>query len=424
VFSRRLQWDNPLNPLAALEQDRRATGAPLIDLTESNPTRVGLPYPERPLRDELARVPFAVYQPAPRGLLAAREAVAAEYARAGLAIDAERIVLTASSSESYGFLFKLLADPGDAVLVPEPSYPLFDYLARLEGVRPIGYRLIYDGSWRIDFDTLEAGYASGAAAGAIRAVVVVNPNNPTGSFIEEADLVRLAAFCERRTLAVISDEVFAAYRFGHDDGQADMGADRVDPERPGAGGGAAPCLATCPTLVDRTLVFSLGGLSKSCGLPQLKLGWIVIAGPRDRAQAALARLELIADTYLSVGSPVQLALPRLFELGAGIRRMIQARVGANRARLSAALPSDSPCTLLPAQGGWTAILRVPSLAPAGASDELWASTLLREDGVLIHPGYLYDMPPGAYLIASLLPRPEIFADGVARVVARCGVFVP
>jgi alanine-synthesizing transaminase len=425
VFSERLPWDRPENALAAIERERRAAGVALLDLTESNPTRVGLPYPEPALREALAPPGLHRYQAEPRGLASARRAVARDYELGGQTIDAEQIVLTASSSESYAFLFKLLCDPGDAVLVPEPSYPLFEYLAALDGVRPIGYRLVYDGAWSIDFTSLEAARARAAAHGRVGAVVVVEPNNPTGSFLDDGDRARLAEFCRRAALAVVCDEVFAAYDF--------RGGERGDPS--GATSGAKlgerarPCLAAAPELITETLVFSLGGLSKSCGLPQLKLGWIAVGGPRAARLAALARLELIADTYLSVGTPVQLALPRLLELGTEVRQAIRRRVRDNRARLAGALPAGSPCTLLESQGGWTAILRVPALDDAGpsgaaASDERWAATLLRDDDLLVHPGYLYDMPAGAYLIVSLLPPPEIFAAGIARLIARCGHFVP
>jgi aspartate/methionine/tyrosine aminotransferase len=418
VFSLRLPWDRPENGLATLEQRKRADGAPLVDLTESNPTRVDLPYPEAELRQALAPAGLARYEPAPRGLARAREAVSREHRRRGHDIAPERIVLTASSSESYAFLFKLLASPGDAILIPEPSYPLFEYLAHLEGVRTFGYRLTYDGSWQIDFASLEAAHAHASASGAApRAVVIVSPNNPTGSCVGRGELPSLAAFCGAHGLPVISDEVFADYRFR---------AGR-DGARGGDGSRAPDCLAAAPELCAETLVLSLGGLSKACGLPQLKLGWIVAGGPAAIVEPALARLDLIADTYLSVGTPVQLALPRLLELGAGIRDAIAERVRGNRARLVAALAPGSPCTLLEAEGGWSAIVRVPAVAAepgAASSDESWAIALLREDDVLVHPGYLYDMPPGAYLVLGLLPRPEVFAAGIARVVARCGRFVP
>jgi alanine-synthesizing transaminase len=321
-------------------------------------------------------------------------------------IDAEHIVITASSSESYALLFKLLCDPGDAILVPEPSYPLFDYLARLEGVRSIGYRLTYDGEWHVDFDSLAAAIAQAATSDTrARALVVVNPNNPTGSFVAASDLARLGEIAAGAELAVISDEVFADYRFT-------------------LRAPAATCLAGTPAITTRALTFSLGGLSKASGLPHLKLGWMVVAGPLAVARSALARLELVNDTYLSVAGPVQRALPRLLDLGTDIRAAIRDRVTRNRASLLAMLVPSCPVTCLNAEGGWTAILRVPDLAGDGASDEQWALRLLAEDGVLVHPGYLFDMPPGAYLMASLLPTPDAFDRGIAAIVARCRDSVP
>jgi alanine-synthesizing transaminase len=431
-FSSRLAWDRPENALATLERARRESGDTLYDLTESNPTRVELPHLGERIGEALAEGGRARYAPAPRGLFAAREAIAREtsatltaMARESSAtltaitressalpamaressdaggearapeLRADQLLLTASSSESYALLFKLLCDPGDAVLVPEPSYPLFEYLARLEGVRPVPYRLAYDGAWHVDFASVDEALAG--AAGRARALVVVSPNNPTGSYVKRFELAGLAERCEAHGLAVISDEVFAAYPTGPDDTRA-------------------PCLAVEPALAARALTFSLGGLSKACGLPQLKLGWTIVAGPPALAADALSRLELVADTYLSVGAPVQLATPRLLALGAENRRAIAARVAANRARLAAALPAGSPCTLLPCEGGWSAIVRVP----ATRTDDAWARALLAEDGVLVHPGYFFDLRGGAFLVLSLLPAPETFAEGVRRLVARVG----
>ncbi len=406
MFSARLPWDRPENALARRERERRAAGLPIVDLTESNPTRVGIPYPTEALREALGAGATHGYEPAPFGLSSAREAVARGYRAVATPVDAEQVLITASSSESYALLFKLLCDPGDAILVPEPSYPLFDYLARLEGVRSFGYRLTYDGEWHVDLDSLAAALALAATnGGRARALVVVNPNNPTGSFVAASDLARLGEIAAGAELAVISDEVFADYRF----------ATRAP---------AATCLAAAPAITARALTFSLGGLSKACGLPHLKLGWMVVAGPPAATRAALARLELISDTYLSVAGPVQRALPRLLDLGAGVRAAILDRVTQNRTRLLAALGPTCPVTCLNAEGGWTAILRVPDLAGDGASDERWALALLADDGVLVHPGYLFDMPAGAYLMVSLLPAPNAFDRGIAAIVARCGDSVP
>jgi aspartate/methionine/tyrosine aminotransferase len=391
-FSRRLDWDRPENALAAAERARRARAEDVLDLTVSNPTRVGLPDLGPRLREALVASASGAYEPDPAGLAPARAAIAAELAAAGAPIAPERLLLTASSSESYAFLFKLLCDPGDAVLVPEPSYPLFEYLARLEGVSPLPYRLAWDGAWHVDVASLDEALAR--ASGRARAVVLVNPNNPTGSFLKRFELPALAARCEAHGLATISDEVFAPYEVGAD-------ATRVR------------ALAAEADFTARVPTFALGGLSKSCGLPQLKLGWIAVAGPG--ADATTARLALVADTYLSVGAPVQAAADRLLAIGRDAREAIAARVATNRARLAAALPASSPCTLLPSEGGWSALVRVP----ATRTDEAWAEALLVEDGVLVHPGYFFDLRGGTYLVLSLLPPPDAFAEGVRRLVSRC-----
>jgi alanine-synthesizing transaminase len=404
-FSSRLAWERPENALAVLERARRAGGAPLFDLTESNPTRVGLPDLAAALREAFAAAAAGPYEPTPLGLPAARAAIAAELSANDATTNAEQLVLTASSSESYAMLFKVLCDPGDAVLVPEPSYPLFEYLARLEGVEPVPYRLAFDGAWHLDFASLDEALArvgraaTGGPSSRARALVVVNPNNPTGSYIKRDELAPLAARCEAHGLAVISDEVFAPYPASTD---------------PAVVAARAPALAAAPALTERALTFALGGLSKACGLPQLKLGWISVAGPPGLAKEALERLELVADTYLSVGAPVQRAAPRLLALGADARRAIAARVAANRAALVRALPAGSPCTLLPTEGGWSAILRVP----AARTDEEWALALLADDGVVVHPGYFFDLRGGMFLVASLLPREEVFAEGARRLIAR------
>jgi hypothetical protein len=386
-----LPWDRPENALATLERARRAAGATLIDLTISNPTRVGLPDLGPRVREALAAADVGAYEPAPAGALTARVAIAATLAEeTGHELAPDHLLLTASSSESYAFLFKLLCDPGDAVLVPEPSYPLFDYLARLEGVTPVPYRLAYDGAWHVDFASVDEALERDD----VRALVVVNPNNPTGSFLKRDELPALRARCEAHGLAVIADEVFAPYAARDDRAQVHA-------------------LAAESAFTERVLTFSLGGLSKACALPQLKLGWMTIAGPG--ALEARARLELVADTYLSVGAPVQAAAARLLALGRDARHAVAARVAANHAQLSRALPPSSACTLLAREGGWSAIVRVP----ATRTDAAWAETLLADDGVLVHPGYFFDLRGGTFLVLSLLPEVEDFAEGARRLVARC-----
>lgn len=385
VFSSRLAWDAPPNALAVAAARARAAGRVLLDLTGSNPTAVGLAAPGDALAAALGDPRAARYEPQPFGLASARAAVAADYARRGAAVDPARIVLTASTSESYGLLLELLCDPGGRVAVPEPSYPLFEHLAGLAGVRPAPYRLRFDGEWHVDFATVEAALDGAGAA------IAVSPNNPTGSFVRRKELVGLAERCAARGAALVVDEVFADYALA-----------------PPAGGVRVAAAEALPALV-----FSLGGLSKSCGLPQLKLGWIAVSGPDALAAAALARLELVCDARLSVGTPVQLALPRLFALGAGVRARIAARVAASLRAIEAAV-RGSAVSLLPVEAGWSAILRLPAVH----SDEAWALALLERDGVLVQPGYLFDLELPACAVVSLLSPPEVLAEGLARIVAR------
>jgi alanine-synthesizing transaminase len=393
VRSLRLDWEPTENALVKRVAER-CTRGDLVDLTESNPTLIGLDYPVQALAQAFARAAARPYTPTPLGLPEARRAVAAHYARDGRVVDAERIVLTASSSESYAFLFKLFADPGDAVLVPEPSYPLFDYLARLEAARAFGYRLAYDGVWHIDFPDLERTLADATRQGRRpRAIVVVSPNNPTGSYVKRDEAARLGQLAARHELALISDEVFADYPHSRDDARVTL-------------------LAAAAETADAPAVFSLGGLSKGCGLPQLKLGWILVGG-RQR-EMAIAGLEAIADMYLSVGGPVQHAVADLLSIGGAIRAAIGARVRRNRAALTAALAAAPAVTALPAEGGWSAILRLPAIR----SDEDWASSLVTDAGVLVHPGYFFDLAGGTFLVISLLPEPGAFDDGLRRLIAH------
>jgi len=397
-FSGRLDWRHTTeNALASLERKRRERGEQILDLTESNPTTVDLPDTGQAeaISSALARGALASYRPNPRGLPAARRAIADQYAAAGDAIDAEHLILTTSSSESYSWLWKLLCDPGDTVLVPEPSYPLFDYLARLEGVATVPYRLTHDGTrsgdWRLDLESLDQ-VLSSSTRRRIGALVLVSPNNPTGSVLGAEDLGSLDRRAADAGFALVADEVFSDYVVEGTPAQAH-------------------CIASREMAA---LTFSLGGLSKSCGLPHLKLGWIAVGGPDGPAQAALDRLELIADTYLSVSTPVQVALPDLLREGASRRRFIAARLAENRLILEQACSSRSPLSVLRSDGGWLAILRLPAVR----TDESWALALLEEDGVLVHPGYFFDLRGATYLVVSLLPRPEVFREGIERLATR------
>jgi hypothetical protein len=348
-------------------------------LTESNPTRVGIPYPAN-LLNALADPSAAVYDPEPFGLLQARQAVAADHQRRGADVRPEQVVLTASTSEAYSWLFKLLCDPGDSVLVPRPSYPLFDHLTALEGVHAAAYDLEYHGRWSIDMSSLAAAPAT------VRALLVVSPNNPTGSYLSIDELTQVTRICHDRGWALIVDEVFADYPLDADTPLTDI-ATRSD-----------------------VLTFSLAGLSKTVGLPQLKLGWMIAGGPPQERDEALTVLELIADTFLSVATPVQVAASHLLTMGAAVREAIQQRVRENLGALRDAAARVPACDVLPVEGGWSAVLRVPSVVP----EERLVLDLLERERIVVHPGYFFDFPDEAYLIISLLPERHVFTDAAPR----------
>jgi alanine-synthesizing transaminase len=386
MFSSRTRWNRTENRLASLVAERRRRGAPLFDLTQSNPTTAGLTAPADLLR-LLGEPAVARYDPDPRGARGVREAIAADHARRGLHVGPERLVLTASTSEAYAWLFKLLCDPGDAVLVPRPSYPLFDFLASLDSVEVVPYPLAFDGAWHLDLTAL-----AGSVTARSRAIVVVNPNNPTGSCLRRHEKEALLAFAAEHELAVISDEVFADFLFA-----------------------PAPDLVASVAEDGPALTFSLGGLSKSCGLPQLKLGWIAVTGPAAKREEALSRLEIVADTYLSVSTPVQHAAPELLRRLPELQAPILGRVVGNRRALEQAIGRRSPASLLHADGGWSAVLRVP----ATQSEEDRVCALVERYGVVVHPGYFFDFPSEAFLVLSLLPEPAIFAKAAALALGNC-----
>ncbi len=364
----------------------RSAGRPLHDLTVSNPTRVDLPYP-RDLLAPLASPDALAYDPAPFGLTVAREAVAAHAAERGVSVRPGRVVLTASTSEAYSVLFKVLCDPADVVLVPQPSYPLFEHLTRLDGVAARSYRLEYHGRWEIDVDGLAR-----LIDARTRAVLLVNPNNPTGSFVRADELAAVRDLAARHGLAIICDEVFEGY-----------------PMEAPAGGRSGALVAD-----TEALTFTLGGLSKSAGLPQLKLGWILVGGPAGLVARARDRLELVCDTYLSVATPVQLAAVALLERTRPVADAILDRVRANYAALRRLGDGFPACRVLRVEAGWYAVVQVPAMR----SEEALVVELLRHDGVYVHPGYFFDFPHEAFLVFSLLPPPDVFARAATRVLAR------
>jgi len=401
VFSHRTPAPRDVNRLT---RALAARTRPFLDLTVTNPTSVALLSGGADLLDGLTSAPEArvlaaladprglVYAPDPKGLLSARTAVSNYYAaQHGVLAPPERIVLSASSSEAYGWLFKLVGNPGDVVLVPAPSYPLLDALAELECLTLRRYALASEDGFAFHAAAAEVEARRVEAAGLrVAAVVLVNPNNPTGTSLEGGELSALLSLAGERGFSVISDEVFVDYRYADRPGDARIAAAARD-----AAG---------------TLVFSLGGLSKSAALPQLKLGWIFANGPADLLDEALSRLEWIADSYLSVSTPVQLALPELLEHGRGAVDMIRARVLHNERALRAAFPASGSVTILPVPAGWSACVRVPAVRP----EEDLVLDLLGSYDVLVQPGYFFDFPFEAFLVLSLLPPPDVFREGIAR----------
>ena len=361
TFSRRTNWNAPTNRLT-LARLRR--GSDLLDLTESNPTRAGIDYPLDALADAMSRAARVAYTPDPRGLISAREALAAK-----LRCSPDDLVLTASTSEAYAFLFKLLCDPGDAIAMPTPSYPLLEHLSALESVSISPYPLEFHRRWEISSIHKD-----------VRVIVTINPNNPTGSFVSASEQDAIAALGR----PIVSDEVFLDY----------------------------PIEGTGASLVrDDVLTFVLGGLSKSAGLPHFKLAWIRVSGPANLKRDAIAALELVADNFLSVSTPVQAALPDLLKIAPQIHAAIAARIRRNLDHFrSEAIPSVQ---VLPVEGGWSAVLRIPNTE----SDEDFALRLIERDGVVVHPGYFFDFETEGHLVISLLTDPRIFDEGVRRLLS-------
>ena len=391
MFSDRVPRELAANPLTQAVAELTRAGRRFVDLTETNPTRAGFDYPGdllAPLADPRA----LAYAPSPIGLASARAAVAADYARRGLDVSSDRIVLTASTSDAYSMLFKLLADAGDEVLVPRPSYPLFEPLTRLDLVSARPYDLDIHGGWTIDIASVER-----AMTPRTRVLLVVSPNNPTGSFVRADELDHLAELCAARGIAIVANEVFADYELE---------------------AGAARRAMRAATRSD-VLTFALGGLSKSAGLPQVKLGWIAVGGPDRLAREAIERLEHVCDAYLAVSTPVQIAAAALMARGALLRDQIARRVAANYATIKTMIDAAPSVRVLHSDGGWSAVLQVPSLVP----EEQLVLDLLTIDEVLVHPGYFFDFPRESFLIVSLLPPPAAFASGVDRVLrhVECSV---
>ena len=385
MFSRRTGWKLTVNRFTEAQREFAVAGGEILDLTVSNPTRAGLlvdlTHDQREIAKALADPRIADYDPQSKGLLLARESVRAYYGERRAEVDAESLILTTSTSEGYSYVFRLLCDPGDEVLVPKPSYPLFEFLADLQDVKLVPYPLLYDHGWQMDLPSIEQ-----AMTERTRAIVLVNPNNPTGSYVKNEERWALNAFCGKRGVALIVDEVFLDYPL-----------DRERPESFATNNGA--------------LTFTLSGVSKISGLPQMKLAWIATSGPPDIANEALARLEVIADTYLSMSAPVQLAANAMLEQRRRIQPALLNRTQANLQELDRQLTGQKSCTRLHVEGAWYAVLRVP----ATQTDEDLVIRLLRDRSVLVHPGHFYDFPSDGYLVVSLIVPEDEFHEGMRRV---------
>ncbi|HEX3372527.1 MAG TPA: pyridoxal phosphate-dependent aminotransferase, partial [Candidatus Acidoferrales bacterium] len=429
MFASRTNWPLETNRLTRALEEHRKKGRQIFDLTASNPTECGLEYPVQEILAALSDPRALAYCPDSKGLLEAREAVSGYYAgRVGFSasaslaspIDPERILLASGTSEAYTHIFRLLCEPGDEFLVPAPSYPLFQFLADLADIRLVPYPLIYDHGWQIDFASLRAALTSRS-----RGILVVHPNNPTGSFVKPHEAAELVEICAAREMAIVADEVFLDYGGRAKLASTELSRARLQagisgaPDRPPEDGhlpkptlvAAAPAaLARTFAMCDGALTFTLSGLSKISLLPQMKLAWTVVSGPNDLAQTAVDRLEIIADTYLSPSTPVQLALPKFLSLRHKLQEQLQLRISTNLASLNAMLRESRSLTLLEREGGWYAILRVP----VTATDDDLTVALLEHHSVLVHPGHFFNFSREGFLVLSLITAESEFQEGLRR----------
>src|SRR5467141_5143242 len=381
MFAKRTNWNMTPNRLSEALAAHRAAGKPLIDLTVSNPTECGFEYDRAAILEALHNPEALSYEPNPRGLESARRAVAEYYADREDTVSADDIFLTTSTSEAYSFVFRTLCDPGDELLIPSPGYPLFDFLADIQDVSLVRYPLLYDHGWQIDFHALEQAITPRTGA-----VIVVHPNNPTGHFTKPAEMTKLNAICSARHMAIIADEVFLDFALD---------------------GNRAASFATN----SRVLTFTLSGLSKISGLPQMKAAWLAVSGPQELKKEAVARLEVIADTYLSPNTPVQLAMPAFLGQRKSFQEQLLSRVRGNLANLDRHVAGQRACSRLAVEGGWYAVLRVPAIR----SDEDLALELLTARSVYVHPGHFYDFPTDGFLVVSLITPETILLKGITAV---------
>jgi alanine-synthesizing transaminase len=406
MFADRTNWNLAPNPLSEALARSLADGKRLLDLSASNPTECGFHYDSVVILEALGNTAALAYVPDPKGLLRARQGVAEYYAARGDEVRVEDIVLTTSTSEAYSFVFRTLCNPGDELLVPAPSYPLFGFLADISDVRLVSYPLMYDHGWQIDFHALEQ-----AITPRTRGVIVVNPNNPTGNFIKHEEMVRLNEICSVRNMAVIADEVFLDYAHCESAGPRDFGyRDALKSARNRGAGNKAPISYGANS---GALTFTMSGLSKISGLPQMKASWLVTSGPEALKTEALGRIEVIADTYLSMNAPIQLAAPTFLQLRHGIQKQLMTRIRRNVAELDRQLSVKKSCSRLVIEGGWYGVLRVP----VTRSDDDLAVELLKTKNIYVHPGHFYDFPTDGHLIVSLIMPEQGFAEGIRLVLS-------
>jgi aspartate/methionine/tyrosine aminotransferase len=378
-FSARTNWETAETDFARALRERRESGQPIYDLTASNPTHSGLKYDEASILFPLAAPEALSYDPIPQGMLHARAAVSAYYRDHGAAVDPAQIILTTSTSEAYSYLFRLLCDPGDEVLIAQPSYPLFDFLAVLDDVRLTPYALFYDHGWHLDIEAVRQSITPRT-----RAIALVHPNNPTGHFTKAHERAQLETLCVEHNLALILDEVFLDYAF--------------HPAQ-------AKSFAVGP---HPALTFVLSGLSKIAVLPQMKAAWIAAFGPDEALKQSLTRLEIIADTFLSMNAPIQHALPHWLAHRHTMQRQISARTAKNLHLLNTMLAEQSLITRLEVEAGWYAVLRIPAIR----RDEEAAIELIRKEGVFTHPGYFFGFSGDGWLVVSLLTPENDFQTGI------------
>lgn len=384
MFASRTNWNLQPNRLGEALEQHKASGRRLLDLSASNPTECGFKYDAPAIMRALCAPASLQYHPDPKGLKSARQAVSAYYAERGEQVAMNDLLLTASTSEAYSFIFRLLCNPGDDLLIPTPGYPLFDFLADVNDVKLTRYQLFYDHGWHIDMHALKQ-----AITPRTRGIIVVHPNNPTGHFTKAEEIAQLNQICSGNKMAIIADEVFLDFSLGSEQKSfvANSGA----------------------------LTFTMSGISKISGLPQMKFAWLAVSGPETEKREALARLEMIADTYLSLNAPIQLAAPVLLHQRKKFQQQLISRVRANLDELDAQITKEKRFDRLNVEGGWYAVLRVPATRP----DEELAIELLEKEDVYVHPGHFYDFPSEGHLVVSLITAQHDFAEGLRRVLSVC-----